>query len=239
MKTACFIPIKQNSERVPGKNFRPVGGIPLYQAIVTKALASGCFSTVFVDTNSPEAAEFARAHGAVPIERKPELALASANGNDLLNHHAALEPSFDFYFQLFVTAPLLKIESIRGAVSALLESATHDSVFTTNEHKGFFWRSGLPISYQPNLLPRSQDLVPIVEETTALYGITRAALLNYRCRIGARPHFFPVSRIESVDLNTEDDFVYLDWLVTTGRAELLPATVDRTKLVAFTPACAA
>ena len=35
MKTACFIPIKQNSERVPGKNFRPVGGVPLYQAIVT------------------------------------------------------------------------------------------------------------------------------------------------------------------------------------------------------------
>jgi N-acylneuraminate cytidylyltransferase len=238
MKTACFIPIKQNSERVPGKNFRPVGGVPLYQAIVTKALASGCFSTVFVDTNSEEAAAFAKENGAVPIARKPELALPGANGNDLLVHHAEIQPDFDFYFQLFVTAPLLKIESIRGAVSALLESGAHDSVLTAVEHKGFFWRAGLPISYQPNLLPRSQDLVPVVEETTALYGIGRASLRKYRCRVGAQPFFFPVSRLEAVDLNTEDDFVYLDWLVATGRAALLPATRPA-KLVRFDAGCAA
>ncbi len=122
-------------------------------------------------------------------------------------------------------------------MSALLESGTHDSVLTTISHKGFFWRSGLPISYQPNLLPRSQDLVPIDEETTALYGITRESLLKYRCRIGARPHFFPVSRIEAVDLNTEDDFVYLDWLVATGRAAVLPPA--QPALVPFAPACAA
>jgi N-acylneuraminate cytidylyltransferase len=237
MKTACFIPIKQNSERVPGKNFRPVGGVPLYQAIVTKAVASGCFSTVFVDTNSDEAAAFAKKIGAVPIARKPELALATANGNDLLNYHGEIEPSYDFYFQLFVTAPLLKIESIRGAVGALLDSGTADSVLTTIAHKGFFWRSGLPISYQPNLLPRSQDLVAIEEETTALYGIARESLRKYRCRVGARPHFFPVSKIEAVDLNTEEDFVYLDWLVNTGRAALLPR--EQPGLVPFASACAA
>jgi N-acylneuraminate cytidylyltransferase len=237
VKTACFIPIKQNSERVPGKNFRPIGGLPLYQAIVTKAVASGCFSTVFVDTNSEEVAAFAQENGAVPIARQPALALPTANGNDLLCHHADLEPSFDFYFQLFVTAPLLKVESIRGAVAALLDSGTHDSVLTSIAHRGFFWRSGLPISYQPNLLPRSQDLVPLEEETTALYGISRAALQKYRCRIGAQPKFFPVSRLEAIDLNTEEDFVYLEWLVSTGRAFLLP----RAPLAAlpFHPACAA
>lgn len=237
MKTACFIPIKQHSERVPGKNFRLVGGIPLYQAMVTKAVASGCFSTVFVDSNSEEVAAFSRAHGAVPIARRPELALPSANGNDLLVHHGEIEPSYDFYFQLFVTAPLLQLDSIRGAVAALLESGTHDSVLTTIQHKGFFWRSGLPISYQPNLLPRSQDLVPIEEETTALYGISRASLFKYRCRVGARPHFFPVSRQEAIDLNTEDDFVYLDWLVATGRATLLPPASP--EVVPFRTSCAA
>jgi N-acylneuraminate cytidylyltransferase len=237
MKTGCFIPIKQNSERVPGKNFRRVGGVPLYQAIVRKAVDAGCFSTVFVDTNSPEVADFARECGATPLARKPELALASANGNDLLNHHAEIEPTFDYYFQLFATAPLLRVESIRGAVAALLDSASHDSVLTMIEHKGFFWRSGLPISYQPNLLPRSQDLVPIVEETTALYGITRGALLKYRSRIGAAPVFFPVSRLEAVDLNTEDDFVYLDWLVTTGRASLGAGAAPR--VLPFGTACAA
>lgn len=237
MKTACFIPIKQNSERVPGKNFRLVGGLPLYQVMITKAVASGCFTTVFVDSNSDEVADFTRRQGAVPITRRPDLALPSANGNDLLVHHGEIEPSYDFYFQLFVTAPLLRVESIRSVCAALLESGAHDSVLTTIAHKGFFWRSGLPISYQPNLLPRSQDLVPIEEETTALYGITRESLLKYRCRVGARPHFFPVSRQEAIDLNTEDDFVYLDWLVATGRASLLPP--ETAAVVPFRSSCAA
>lgn len=237
MKTACFIPIKQNSDRVPGKNLRRIGGVPLYQAIVTKALDSGCFTTVFVDTNSEEVAEFARQNGAVHIPRKPELALASANGNDLLNYHAEIEPAFDYYFQLFATAPLLKLESIQAAAAALFDSGAHDSVLTMIEHRGFFWRAGMPISYQPNLLPRSQDLLPVVEETTALYGITRAALLKYRSRIGARPFFLPVSRLEAIDLNTEEDFNYLEWLVTTGRSELLSR--ERRELLRFTSACAA
>ncbi len=229
MKTACFIPIKQVSERVSGKNFRVVAGAnqPLYQIVISKALESGCFNEVFVDTNSTEVAEFASRTGATPIERKPELALASANGNDLLNHHLEIRPGFDFYFQMFATAPLLKVESIRGAFSALVESTVHDSVLTSIEHRGFFWRAGMPISYQPNLLPRSQDLMPIVEETTALYGIRRSALANYRSRIGACPYFYPVSRLEAVDLNTEDDFVYLDWLVTTGRTDLYSPHSDR------------
>jgi CMP-N-acetylneuraminic acid synthetase len=236
-ETACFIPIKQNSERVPAKNFRRVGGIPLYQAIIAKAVESGCFDRVFVDTNSEEVAAFAQLNGAAHIPRKPELALASANGNDLLNYHAEIEPGFDHYFQLFATAPLLKIDSIRGVVSALVESGKHDSVFTTIEHRGFFWRAGMPISYQPNLLPRSQDLLPIIEEPTALYGITRASLLKYRSRIGANPAMFPVSRLEAIDLNTEEDFTYLEWLVTTGRAELLPES--RMQVLRFSSACAA
>ena len=33
LKTACFIPIKANSERVPGKNLRILNGKKLYQYI--------------------------------------------------------------------------------------------------------------------------------------------------------------------------------------------------------------
>ena len=50
MKTACFIPIKANSERVPGKNFRLLNGKPLYQFIVEHALAAKCFDDIYIDT---------------------------------------------------------------------------------------------------------------------------------------------------------------------------------------------
>ena len=76
------------------------------------------------------------------------------------------------------------------------------------------------LSYRPDLLPRSQDLIPIEEETTGLYGITCDALDRYRCRIGACPLKVPVLKTEAIDLNSEDDFAYLDWLVETQRASV-------------------
>lgn len=75
MKTACFIPIKANSERVPGKNFRVLNGKKLYQYIIEHVLEADVFDDVYVDTNSAEIAEYANKMGCIAIARKPELAL--------------------------------------------------------------------------------------------------------------------------------------------------------------------
>lgn len=51
MKTACFIPIKANSERVPGKNFRVLNGRKLYEYIISHAMEACCFDAIYIDTN--------------------------------------------------------------------------------------------------------------------------------------------------------------------------------------------
>lgn len=221
MKVGCFIPVKQFSERVKGKNFRPVNGIPLYQIVISKAVKSDRFTDIYVDTDSEEVAKFAIDLGCKHIEREQELSKNTANGNDLLVSHFLKNPGYDYYFQIFVTAPLMSVKTIQESVDGLIHSAEHDSVFTTIAHNGFFWRAGMPISYRPDLLPRSQDLVPIEEETTGLYGINKIALDKYRCRIGAKPLTIHVIKTEAIDLNNEDDFAYLDWLVETGRASII------------------
>ena len=59
----------------------------------------------------------------------------------------------------------------------------------------------------PAILPRSQDMLAVVEETTGLYGICRASLERYRCRIGCKPYIHTVSKFEAVDINTEEDLL--------------------------------
>ena len=54
MKAACFIPIKTNSERVPGKNFRLLNGRKLYEYILEHVRSAGVFDDIYVDTNSDE-----------------------------------------------------------------------------------------------------------------------------------------------------------------------------------------
>ena len=70
-----------------------------------------------------------------------------------------------------------------------------------------------PVNYNPKVLPRSQDAVPLVLETTALYGIKKNALMKHRCRIGKKPYFFEVSDEEALDLDNEKDFEYLEYYV--------------------------
>ena len=102
MKTACFIPIKSNSERVPGKNLRVLNGKKLYEYICEHVKVANVFDDVYIDTNSQEISEYAVKMGFHVIERKPELATNTANGNDLLVYHCEKFPDYDYYFQLFL-----------------------------------------------------------------------------------------------------------------------------------------
>lgn len=220
MKVACFIPIKAFSERVKGKNFRIIGDKPLYAIIIDKAIKADCFDEIYVDTNSPEIEQFAIEKGASVISRKEELAQNSANGNDLLLHHYRLKPDFDYYFQLFATAPLMKVSTIRECVNSLISTEEYDSVFTALQHNGFFWWNNQPVNYQPVVLPRSQDLVPVIEETTAIYGIKGKALERFHSRIGSKPLIITIPKSEAIDLNIEEDFDYANWLVERGIASV-------------------
>lgn len=212
MKTACFIPIKANSERVPGKNFRVLNGKKLYEYICEHVKEAAVFDDVYIDTNSEEIAAYAQEQGFQVIERKPELARNTANGNDLLVYHYQNHPQYDYYFQLFATAPYLQPETIKICFDKLITSEEYDSCFTATENHGFYWLAENPINYRPGILPRSQDMLAVVEETTGLYGICRDSLDRYRCRIGRKPYIHTVSKFEAVDINTEEDLKVAEYI---------------------------
>lgn len=92
MKVACFIPIKSNSERVPGKNFRVLNQRKLYEYVIENVIAANCFDDIYVDTNSDEIRKYAEEKGINTIPRLAKLAENSANGNDLLMYHAGNTP---------------------------------------------------------------------------------------------------------------------------------------------------
>ncbi len=212
MKTACFIPIKANSERVPGKNLRILNGKRLYCYICEHVKEADVFDDVYIDTNSREIAEYAGTMGFHVIDRKPELARNTANGNDLLVYQYELHPEYDYYFQLFATAPYMQPETIRACYDKLTSSEEYDSCFTATENHSFYWLAGNPVNYRPGVLPRSQDMLPVVEETTGLYGVSRDSLNRYRCRIGRKPYIHMVSKFEAVDINTEEDLKVAEYV---------------------------
>jgi CMP-N-acetylneuraminic acid synthetase len=209
----AIFPIKTRSTRVVSKNFMPFNGAPLFEYVLRKHahLKGTCFDEIFVDSDSEQVQEFCVEHGLKFIERKASLAKDSANGNDLLNYHSEIIES-DFYFQLFVTAPLLKSESISQCVERLRSERGHDSIFTVSERFTWYWFDGKPVNYDPTLLPRSQDARPVLQETTGLYGIRRDALIRRKSRIGDTPIFHTVTEVEAADIDNTVDFKVAEFL---------------------------
>lgn len=55
-------------------------------------------------------------------------------------------------------------------------------------------------------------MLPVIEESTGLYGIERESLEKYRCRIGRNPYICSVSKFEAVDINTEEDLKIAEYI---------------------------
>ena len=211
MKTVCIIPIKSNSKRVKGKNFKKINGKPLYKYLLEKVKKCK-FDEIFIDSDSLEIKKYCKKNNFNFIKRLPKLASDTANGNDLLNYHYKIIKA-DMYFQLFITSPLLKVSSINKCIEILKRNKKFDSIFTAQKIYSWFWFKKKPVNYQPKVLPRSQDAEPIIQETTGLYGIRLNALKKYRCRIGKRPYKYFVKKEEAIDLDTINDFKYLEYYV--------------------------
>ena len=85
MKVSATIPIKSNSTRVKDKNFKLLGDKPLYQYIIDHCIEAECFDSIYVDTDSEEIQKYWYNNKVKWIDRKPELTLDTANGNDVFH----------------------------------------------------------------------------------------------------------------------------------------------------------
>ena len=48
----ALVPMRHHSQRVPGKNYRPLAGKPLYQHIVETLLSVPEITSILIDTDS-------------------------------------------------------------------------------------------------------------------------------------------------------------------------------------------
>ena len=212
-KSACIIPIKTYSSRLSQKNFRLLGDKSLYKYLIESIVKANCFDRIYLDSDSEIIKDYANDCGLGFIQRKPELAKGSAGGNDLIEYYREIIPEYYYYFQAHVTSPFLKPESIRICHDILTGINEYNSVLTVMDVKKFLWHQFKPVNYDPKILPRTQELEPVHEETSGLYGITAKEFDRNRCRIGSKPYFYIVDEKEAVDIDTIEDFKYAEYLL--------------------------
>jgi CMP-N-acetylneuraminic acid synthetase len=215
-KITALVPMRHHSQRVPGKNYRPLAGKPLYQHIVETLLAVPEINEIVVDTDSDPVMNGLREHfPQVKIINRPEhLRADDLPMNEILIHDTGLFPA-DFYVQTHSTNPLLKPETISKAIQALLTNyPQRTSLFSvTRWQTRFYDKAGNAVNHNPRELLQTQDLPPMYEENSCIYIFTRENLIAKRHRISDQPLMFETPRLEAVDIDEESDFQIADLLM--------------------------
>jgi CMP-N-acetylneuraminic acid synthetase len=215
---AAIVPMRHVSVRVPGKNYRPLGGRPLYHHVVQSLLASPRVGQVVIDTDSDLLRDDVARHFPEVrlIERPPHLRADTIPMNDvLLNTVRHVEA--DFYLQTHSTNPFLREATITGALDALMDMfPERDSLFSVTRLQTRLWdQHGRPMNHDPAVLLRTQDLPPVYEENSNIFVFTREILERRGNRIGERPLLFEVDRLEALDIDEEHDFRIAEMLLQT------------------------
>ena len=162
----ALIPARAGSQRVPGKNIRPLAGHPLIAYAIAGARESGLFEVIVVSTDSEEVAAIARHYGAdVPALRPAEMATATAPDIDWVRYTlgalAEEDREFDLFSILRPTSPFRRGTAIRQAWDQLLAVDEADSIRAVElckQHPGKMWT--LDGTLMRPLLPQG-DGVPL------------------------------------------------------------------------------
>jgi CMP-N-acetylneuraminic acid synthetase len=207
-RVVAIVPMRHESERIRGKNYRLMGGVPLFHHIISTLLSCQLVSRTVIDTDSDVIHEDAsRSFPEVEVvERPPDLRNGAVSMNDvLLNDVRRIEA--DVYLQTHSTNPLLSTDSIARAIEAFLATNDHDSLFSVTRLQTRLWTSdGHPINHDLGALLRTQDLPPVFEENSCIYLFTRESMERSHNRIGQRPMLFEIPREEAWDIDDELDF---------------------------------
>jgi CMP-N-acetylneuraminic acid synthetase len=205
-QSICIIPIKSFSQRVKNKNFKFIGKKPLFKIIIEKIIKAKCFDEIIIDSDSDVIKKFCSKINIKYIDRHHSLKKVKTNGNDILNYWMKKEPNYDTYFLAHVTSPFVKTISIKQCVKKFLNNSRYNSVFTATKEFSWYWFKNKPINFKKYKLCRSQDLTPVIRDTTFLYGISKKEFIKKKSRIGSKPLIYYLDEIESVDINNEFDF---------------------------------
>ncbi len=208
--------MRHGSQRVPGKNYRPLAGKPLFHHIIETLLGVPQIAEIIVNTDSPEVQHGLREQfpAVKVIERPAHLCADSVPMNEILAYDMA-QVEADFYLQTHSTNPLLRAETVTCAIDMLMRQyPAYDSLFAVTRLQTRLWdQLGRAVNHNPAVLLQTQDLPPIYEENSCIYMFKKDTLLKRRNRLGERPMMFEINAAEAWDIDEELDFEIVDFLM--------------------------
>jgi len=232
----AIIPARGGSKGLPGKNLRPLAGLPLIAHSILFARLCPEIDRCIVSTDSEDIAAVARHLGAeVPFLRPAELAKDETPMWPVLQHavrelEKGEQQPFGSVLLLQPTAPCRLADDVTRALSLLEEDAKAAGVVAVSEpefnprwacveEQGDYmkWLVRTPETYV-----RRQDVPPVYRINGLLYLWRRDHVLNASApQYEEKPHrMLIVPELRAGDVDTERDLVMIELMLREGFIQL-------------------
>ncbi len=241
MRAIALIGARAGSERVPGKNIRPLAGHPLLAYAIATAQQAGVFERVLVSTDSEQIADVARWYGAhVPFLRPGEYATSTSPDIEWITYVLGKLPeTYDVFAIVRATNPFRGPDVILRGLDQLVATPEADSVRAVElvkQHPGKMWqlaadgRTMTPLLDQSHLsvawhAGQYQALPRVYSQNSALEIAWTRVVTETGTREGRVLAPFLTQGYEGFNVDDEDDWTRAEALVATGAATL--PLVDR------------
>lgn len=225
MKTIALIPARRGSKRLSGKNMALLNGFPLLWYAIRGAKDSGIFDEIVVSTDWADCVQLAENMGVNVLLRPDALCTDMAHDYEWVRHALGAYPGFDIFVILRPTSPFRTGETIKRAMAQFLTGKVCDSlraVEPTKAHPGKSWilRNGNmmdPYTHTrimgfPSHDMATQSLIPVHCQNGCIH-IAWVKTLEGGNYSGRAIKGFLTEGNEGIDINTEQDLQYAEWLM--------------------------
>lgn len=220
MKTIAIIPARGGSKRLPQKNIKILGEIPLLAHSILYAQANKeIIDEIYVSTEDNEIKKIALEFGAKVIDRPENISGdTEPTVSALRNALEQINEPVENVVLLQATNPL-RPQSLLNEAFAYYQKEKCNSLFTVSRNHQKFGKIAdnkfIPYNYE--IGQRSQDLEPLFFENGLLY-ITKTALILDNIIISENAFPFEINHIfAEVDIDTQEDFDYAEYLLSKNK----------------------
>ncbi|CAD0008476.1 acylneuraminate cytidylyltransferase family protein [Flavobacterium salmonis] len=216
MKTIAIIPARGGSKRLPQKNIKILGEIPLLAHSILYAQANNdIVDEIYVSTDDEEIKRVAIQFGAKIVNRPQSLSGdLEPTVSALKNVLEQIDDKVENVILLQATNPLRPVNLLKEAFEIYKEKKM-DSLFTVSQN---YQKLGkiennkfIPFNY--TIGQRSQDLEPLFYENGLLY-ISKAKLILKSKILSENAFPLKMNHIfANVDIDDQNDFDYAEYLL--------------------------
>lgn len=213
-----FTIIKEESKRIPEKNFKNINDYPLWWHLLSELDGLD----VTVNTDSQKFLKTLQTYNlkSIKVIKRKQKHIDWEN-NENIDSSPVEDMLFDFCETVdkseivvltHITSPFLKKETIFSAVEMLENNHTAKSIHSVQQVQDFVWIKKdselIPVNFFTDRVQRTQDLPPILVSKGAFFIAKAGDILDQRRRLPEPLIFFPLNHTQSVEIDNFDDLEF-------------------------------